>query len=561
MSTVEELSTRLPRVVTQRTGWVMRNRLWIALAGVYLIAGMVLVFGFDVIMTDAISRVANASYMIRGREPHMAAVGFVWTPLPSLLMLPLLPLQALFPALLTDGLAANVISAIAMSGAVRQAHLILKRSSLSPQIIWALTATFAIQPVVFFYGANGMSESLMMFGLLMAARALIIWLEEGLTVQLVVCGNGIAIAYLSRYEAGLSFLGVALIVAVVSWKRAGSGHVPPMSAMRLTRANTTSAGGALPHWIVMNELLLVGLPAALAFIGWALMSWVVTGSPFAQLTSEYGVREFIKVYRDAEGATGGGLGDIVRTFGLLQPLALAFVIIGIVAMMIRRERALAVVITTLAPALLFDIFTVVTGSTLFLYRYLILIVPITIFAAASICSFLQSRFGSSQDVTLAPASPLRSRQWMFVAAPVLLLVLTFPVAARNLFNEEQAVRSFNPYALDQEIAEYVDSLDAPNGSVLTDSGTGFAVLIRSEHPDRWVITSDGDFRERVADLSTVSYVLVPENTGLLQLDALNRRWPDLFQTGLGPDTLIKEWKAKNGRPAWRLFKTSGSVFG
>ncbi len=539
---------------TARAGlaaWTHRNVVWISLAVFYLVVGAVLVFKFDIIMTDAISRVANASYVIRGREPHLAAVGFVWTPLPSLLMLPLLPLHVLFPALLTSGFAANVTSAVAMSAAIRQMHLLLKRSTLDSSTVWMLTLGLALQPVTVFYGANGMSEALEIFGLLLAAKALIVWLEEGITTQLVVCGIGVAIGYLSRYEAGLSFVGVAVIVALVSYRRAARGHIPPMSAMRLTTQNTTSAGGAKPGWIVLNELLLVGLPSALAFVGWAAMSWIVTGSPFAQLTSEYGVSEFVKIYRaDGSGVVGTGIIDIIQKSGVLQPFGIAVIVAGLVAMALRRERTLAIVTAVLAPALLFNIFTMVSGRTLFIYRYLILVIPIVILAIGSLCVTLQ------KYVITDATTPKRSPRWVIRVIPIILFALTIPMTAKRLYDEEHAVRSFNAYALDSEVATYLDSLHAPEGSILTDSGTGFGVLLHTDHPSQFIITSDADFRERVADLSTVKYILVPENTGLLKLDAINRRWPSLFQTGPAANSLVKEWKAANGRPAWRLYTTT-----
>jgi hypothetical protein len=125
--------------------------------------------------------------------------------------------------------------------------------------------------------------------------------------------------------------------------------------------------------------------------------------------------------------------------------------------------------------------------------------------------------------------------------------------------EERNVRSFNKYTLDGEVAQYLDALNADRGSILTDSGTGFGVLLKTKHPDRFVITSDSDFRERVAALDTVSYILVPENTGLLQLDALNKTWPTLFANGPAQNSLVKEWKAIDGRPSWRLFKVEPIV--
>lgn len=554
MTTVESFSeprgaggVNLERTSPAAFAWVARNRVWIGLFGVYLALGAVLVFGFGVIMTDAISRVANSSYVVRGREPHLAAMGFVWTPGPTLMILPLLPFAKVFPFLLTAGFAANITSAFTMTLAARQLHRIVLHVGLAGRAAAFATAAFALNPVVMFYAANGMSESLSTFGLLLSVAALLSWLHDALTVQLVVCGMGIGIAYLARYEAGIAFVGVALIVAAVSYARARSGFIPPMSAMRLSRTGTTSAGGAPAPWIVLNELMLLAIPAATVFIGWAAMSWIVTGHPFEQLSSEYGIREFVRVYR-AEETVGGTPADVLRTIGILQPAALLFIMAGLVVSVVRRRSALAVTIAVFAPVFAFSAWAISVGQALFLYRYLFAILPVSAVAVAVVAKGLQDLFGRSNG-------PQRH----LAVVPLLAVALTLPVAGSRLLQEERSVRSFNRYALDNQVADYLDSIDTGEGSILADSGTAFAVLLRSAHPDRFVITSDSDFRERVADLSTVKYVLVPENTGLLQIDAVNRRWPSLFDSGPGADSLVKEWPSADGRPHWRLFLVPQTV--
>ena len=44
----------------------------------------------DLVFPDAMSRVANGYYVLFSRDPHLAAIGFVWNPLPSLAAIPLL---------------------------------------------------------------------------------------------------------------------------------------------------------------------------------------------------------------------------------------------------------------------------------------------------------------------------------------------------------------------------------------------------------------------------------------------------------------------------------------
>ena len=91
---------------------------WLPLA-LYLAVAWLLVLTDGYIVGDAWSRVGNASYVLFSRDPHLAAIGFVWNPLPSLAMLPLLPLKAIWPPLVSAGFAANIVSALFMAGAVR----------------------------------------------------------------------------------------------------------------------------------------------------------------------------------------------------------------------------------------------------------------------------------------------------------------------------------------------------------------------------------------------------------------------------------------------------------
>ncbi|TMK20351.1 MAG: hypothetical protein E6G68_04770 [Actinobacteria bacterium] len=80
----------------------------------------VLVFVFHFVMGDAVARVANASYALYSRDPHLGAIGFVWPPLPTLVLMPLLPFKAIFPVLVTRGFAANLATAAFMAGSVVQ---------------------------------------------------------------------------------------------------------------------------------------------------------------------------------------------------------------------------------------------------------------------------------------------------------------------------------------------------------------------------------------------------------------------------------------------------------
>src|SRR5262245_9211017 len=87
---------------------------WIvfAVAAVLYLAAVWWFSHHNLIPNDASSRLANAYYVLFSRDPHLAAVGFVWNPLPSLMLLPVLPLKALVPAFTQEALLAPLTSAM-----------------------------------------------------------------------------------------------------------------------------------------------------------------------------------------------------------------------------------------------------------------------------------------------------------------------------------------------------------------------------------------------------------------------------------------------------------------
>src|SRR5690606_38477074 len=62
--------------------------------------------------TDAMSRVANAFYVLYSKDPHLGAIGFIWTPLPSIAALFFLLFYPLFPPLASSGLAGICMSSL-----------------------------------------------------------------------------------------------------------------------------------------------------------------------------------------------------------------------------------------------------------------------------------------------------------------------------------------------------------------------------------------------------------------------------------------------------------------
>ena len=84
----------------------------------YLTVAVLLDFVFLVLPGDAVSRMANGFYVLYSRDPHLAAIGFVWNPGQSIADLVPLLFNHLWPALASHDMAGSIVSALCMTGAV-----------------------------------------------------------------------------------------------------------------------------------------------------------------------------------------------------------------------------------------------------------------------------------------------------------------------------------------------------------------------------------------------------------------------------------------------------------
>src|SRR6266704_1871389 len=442
---------------------------WLALTG-YLAVAVLLVFGANIIQADALSRVGNAEYVLFSRDPHLAAIGFVWSPLPSLLMLPLLPFKLIFPQLVQLGFAANIVSAVSMGGAVYLIWRILNGLAIARPWRLILTLLFAIHPMIIFYGANGMSEALFLFFLILSVRFLMAWLRTGRLAWQVYAGLALGCAYLCRYEALPDVLGALVQVLALQ----------PLLIVAI------AVGGL--HAARRRDLRVLAIIAVLVpvllFAGWArsngtIAPWLryfIVVIPLAVLMAGFSVGE-------------ADLGETIGRLGLRGRLK-----------------------TSLKVAAVMSVAVAVAAS-----------------AAAM------------TDPSVAPEE-----------GHELAYLTTVGQASAD---QERAARRF---VTERAMAAYLDGLHLPRGSVLVDSFMGFVIVLSSTRPEQFVITSDRDFKQAIADPSGtgVQYILVPRDGGLASLDAINQAYPGLYGSGAGVGHLVQDFRNVGDRADWRLYRVS-----
>ncbi|MFI6172370.1 ArnT family glycosyltransferase [Nocardia sp. NPDC051052] len=557
----------------------MRVR-WIFLAStlLYLAAGAWLSAGHGFLMGDALSRVSATQATLFSRDPHLSAIGFVFTPLTSLAQLPMVALAQWFPGITTWGLSGVLMSALFMAGAVVLVFGIGTDRGAPLWLSGGVALVFALNPMVVFYGANGMSEAPFLFCLCWAMRRLLRWMRTDDANDLTACGVALGLAYLTRYDALAPAAAAGALVFAVTYRR--------------SRCESHRW-----HCAVMDFILVV-LPAAAAFVVWAATSWLITGQAFQQFSSQYGNSSILQQSSSAAIETTAALEYSTAATLILGPvLPLLVPIAGALAVR-RRDPQVVVPILLCGAVLAFQAFSYASGSTFAFLRFYVAAIPLAAvltLQVAPVRGLPPSRRPGRHAKTAAPEpepTSGRHRARAALGAPAVGMALTLallagaiPLTAWGMSSHAISVQEYSlgavlfpdpdnaserraderriaaTFGTERRLANYLDAMALPRGAVLMDTVYGFAVVVASHRPDQFVVPSDRDFVKvlnRPAERG-VKYILAVPNTGRGTSDAVNRRYPTLYENGSGIATLVLEVPNDGaGQPEWRVYQVLGA---
>ncbi len=356
---------RPPRRRVIREGFVV----FLLAFGVYLVVAWLLDITYHTFSPDAVSRMANGFYVLYSRDPHLAAIGFVWDPLQSVADLVFLLGNHLWPALSHNDMAGSLASAIGMAGAVYQMWAALREWGISRVPRLTLTAFFALNPMIVLYGGNGMSEGIYLFTLVATARYLLRWLHRGDLRSLAYSAIALAFCYLSRNEAVAATSLGAAVVAAVSYRRAG-GRRP----VRIRAA--------------ISDVVIFAAPPFFAVAGWAIASFVITGQFFQQFSSIYGSSEQLSLLKH-ETLHNRVLYEVHAMDALVPLLPVILVVAGVVAIRKRDPRVLAP-IAVLGGALGFNMVGYLDNAVQGFLRYWIVSIPLGVMLVGSLVAAVQA---------------------------------------------------------------------------------------------------------------------------------------------------------------------------
>jgi hypothetical protein len=226
--------------------------------------------GVTLAYPDAVSHLLIARRVIDSPTVGVAQLGAVWLPLPHLLSLPFIWVNAWY----YSGFAGSLISMIAYVLTVRYAYLIAR--GLTGTRVGGVVAAvaFGANPNVLYLQSTAMTELLLIGCVAAAVYYLMRWCQTGRYIDLATTATAALLASLTRYEGWVLCLAMAPIVAYVTWQRAGlAGGSDP-----------AADGRARLLWsrlqAVEANLIFYACLAASGVAGWVLWNQVIFHDPF-----------------------------------------------------------------------------------------------------------------------------------------------------------------------------------------------------------------------------------------------------------------------------------------
>jgi len=442
------------------------------------------VYGIGYEIGDAIARTAAAQHVVLSRDPHLAAVGFYWMPLPTLSQIPFVLLLGPFGEVRFAG---PLTSALWAALSIPVLAAIGRRNGAPPRLTLFLCTVYALSPVVVWAGSNGMSESSSFFFLTLIVYAYSVWRIEQRPSDLVLLAFALAGEMLCRYETIPLAIALAAVVAVT-----------------------------LPRRQWARTMVMIGLPAAYVFTLWLGASYLIVDDPF------YWFKELNALAKTS--GTGAAIfatsGSHTRNVvGFVVGFVLLFSLLLVVLVPLCLGRTLRVTVTDwrstvrnfglLVPAFVFPL---LLGSQMLrrnapaAARYFY---PCWVVAVAA-------------ALALAGGAGWPRRTWrtrravIAVAAPLAAVVQLFALANPRVANVEREDVLFAPLTgrpapsvsgqglladqLDDwdELFAAADPLLATGDRLLLDTDSAPQAVLFTGHPRQLIIPEDRDFEPILA---------------------------------------------------------------
>ena len=515
----------------------------------YMALADYLVIHLHYMNADAYSRVANATYVLYSRDPHLGAIGFVWPPLPSLLDMPILLLHNWFPFLITQAFAGSVEAALFGAGTVVLLNLAMRRAGVIMPIRWIVLAVWLVNPMTAIYSTQGMSEAPFVFFVIATFLQFMRWADSRRPQDLALLGVLAGLGTLCRVE----MIPVALVLAGgvlfctlgrrISWKE------------------------------VETRVLLYGLPMLFTLGLWLGSSWVIEHDPLFFVHSAYGTVSQ-SVATNGYGVSASAYSQWPSAFAftgkasfLLYPAVTVLMGLVLLRAIVGRHRRPAVVLLMLGlPVPLLDVYLLHAHELPTILRYDIFVIPYAVVLGVFLLNELKKvsprvvSVAALLLVALMALSNISSFDIMSdsTAAPEEAAAIQ---AAENDVTAAHVNTLLDPYDSGAAVAAAVQRADTDHGLIAMDTFEGGNVYMTAPDRSIYVVTSDTDFEAVVHQpyVYHVEYFLVPDPSGEGSLDRINTLYPGMWASGGGGDHPATEVAYIGGLDHWKLYRVNAGT--
>lgn len=488
---------------------------------IYAAIGWKVVVLQHVVVPDGWSRLAHAYFVFYGDPPKLAAIGFVWPPVLTLVLLPL----AVIKPLATSLMALPLMSATFGAGVVVFLDKILSLARMRPAFRYPLLAAFGLNPMILFYATNGMGEIVSLFFLTVAAHALLSWyLSPSRRIRhLVVLSLALTLGFLTRYE-------------MILWV------APAMFVVFGTMLKERVRLSELQAWFIAFIV-----PIVYGGSLWLLTNWLIMGTPFYWLRAQTSAGTGISVAAHTHPSLISVLDHVVSLNAHLYfPAIIAFAAL-VVVFTFRRDIMTAGMLIFLAMNALFSaaMFYLSNNFQYLELRYNIRAIPITIVCIAWLYLMSKSRrqrlaVWSVSLIVLVAAFPF-TWQTMATSNHGFLedaFVHALPTT-RNATGETGHVLG-TPMIIgvqnEEAMAAYIRDHISGQKSILTDDSQSFGVILFDGRPGvYWTRISKGDaawWKALDNPWGVVKYLLVSPKSVAGGADLAFQRYPALATGGM-----------------------------
>ena len=512
----EELFRKRRRLFTIGPQGIESAALFAVFAVAYGALGYRLVVQQHVVVFDALARLAHAYFVWFNQPPKLAAVGFVWPPLSTIVFLPLAAVKPLALSLA----ALPFTSALFAAGLLVILNRIFAIAGMPRLQRFALVLAFAVNPMIAFYASNGMSEIVYLFFLVAAVYFFLRWYLERTTGTLVfaaVCFSG---GVLSRYEvfAWALVLTVAITIALI---RQHASRLELEGTLIAYLAPISYAAGL---WLFFNWLIL-GDP----------LFWLRNQAPGGAANTANAPDLTATLPRDAV-PPGEVLTRLLELNWQLFPLTLIVLVALAVRFAVKRDLMALTLGTLLALNAAFTglIVWLSDAEGYFQLRYNMRAMPLALTGVAWL--YLVTRHRRARLAlwagTLAVLLLTLPQTWRTMQTyPFQYLEQAFTRAVAS-GDDQEGTTSLGGYGVgiaeQRAAAEFIDRTVSGRDEILTDDAQTFSVILLTGKPGLFFDRIDRGDAEWVAVLGDpfgrVGYVLVSSSPN----DAVRARYPRLL---------------------------------